>query len=157
MPPPPAISYSPHPFMESLGPLPGSAPYLDMHADEGLCWRYTAIMVAVQVFAFGKVSDNRIARKSARAAKLEREKIRWEKLDEMAGDRKPLETKANGHFGVGADGACDLPKEQITILAKGKENGKTNGATESAISNGHTHGYDCEDSMTETSEEEMMI
>ncbi len=114
-------------------------------------------MVAVQVFAFGKVSDNRIARKSARAAKLEREKIRREKLDEMAGDRKPLETKANGHIGVGADGACDFPTEEVTILVKGKENGKANGVAKSAVSNGHTHGCDCEDSMTETSEEEMMI
>jgi hypothetical protein len=145
MPPPPTISYSPHPFMESLGPLPGTTLALDMHANDQLCWGYTAIMVIAQVFAFGKVSDNRIARKAAR---LERERLRKEKLEKMAETKAPT---TNGHI-AGVDGASEVAGLEFN------GNGHTNGkAMSGTVDKKDTHDLSGEESMIETSEEEMMI
>jgi len=151
MPPPPTISYSPHRIMESLGPLPGSPPYLDMHANDQLCWRYTAVMVIVQIFAFGRVSDNRIARKALRQ---ERERIRKEKLEKIMDKSAP---KTNGHA-VEMDGACDLPRlENPHPNVNGIGNG--NGKAMNGNVNKRLEDFDIEneESMAETSEEEMMI
>ena len=91
--------------MESLGPVPGTTPYLDVHADDAACWRYTAVMVLVQVLAFGRVSDNRTRRRTRRAAKAEREKNRHEQTEcvEEPIDRKSGRIVTNG----GLDGAAD--------------------------------------------------
>jgi hypothetical protein len=59
----PSVSVSPHPRLESLGPVPGSKPYFDMHANDQLCWHYTAFIVVVQLLAMGSVQDNRRKRK----------------------------------------------------------------------------------------------
>ncbi|KAF4632214.1 hypothetical protein G7Y89_g5917 [Cudoniella acicularis] len=120
VPPPPTVSHSPHPFMESLGPVPGSILYLDMHADEQLCWGYTVVMVIIQVLAFGRVSDNRVRRKSAKAAKIEREKIRREKLEKLQAERMHIASQTNGHADA-LDGLRDLPQKNGNI------NGAVNG------------------------------
>lgn len=56
---------------EMLGPPGNQAPYLDMHQDNVLCLKYTALMVVVQVLAYAKVCDNRELRKLAKKAKRE--------------------------------------------------------------------------------------
>jgi len=109
-PSPPVASHSPHPFMESIGPVPGSTPYWDVHADDALCWRYTAIMVLVQVFAFGRVSDNRVARRERKAAAKERRRLESEALiqtDEETVESEKLEAK------LGGDGAQDSSDEWL--------------------------------------------
>ncbi|KAK0119857.1 hypothetical protein ONS95_011287 [Cadophora gregata] len=151
MPPPPSVSLSPHPFMESLGPVRNAPPYLDMHADDQLCWGYTVVMVLVQVLAFGRVSDNRVQRKSAKAAKLEREKIRKEKLEKAAEVRKPAVSKANGHLNGILVGTCDVPAEQKLL------NGVANGGPQPQTSTDERRKeFDSDETMTETSEEEMI-
>ncbi|KAH7354920.1 hypothetical protein BKA65DRAFT_231006 [Rhexocercosporidium sp. MPI-PUGE-AT-0058] len=152
MPPPPSVSHSPHPFMESIGPVRNAPPYLDMHADEQLCWGYTAVMVLVQVLAFGRVSDNRVRRKSAKAAKLERERIRKEKLEKTVEERKIAALKINGHVNGTLDGTCDVPAEQK--LSNGVANG---GPTKEDSSNERRKdSSDSDETLTETSEEEMI-
>ncbi|KAI9850716.1 MAG: hypothetical protein M1838_005207 [Thelocarpon superellum] len=47
-----------------VSPLPrygphATLPYLDVHANDNLCWSYTAFMVGVQLLAFGRVSGMR--------------------------------------------------------------------------------------------------
>ena len=59
------------PSFEVLGPPGNQTPYLDMHKDDALCWKYTALMVVVQVLAYSKVCDNREIRKLAKKAKRE--------------------------------------------------------------------------------------
>jgi hypothetical protein len=54
---------------------------------------HTAIMVFVQLVAFGRVQDNRVRRKSAKTAKIEREKARKENLAAMEEDRRNANTK----------------------------------------------------------------
>jgi hypothetical protein len=134
LPPPPTVSVSPHPFMENLGPLPGTKLFMDIHADEKLCWSYTAVMVFVQVLAFGHVQDNRVRRKSAKAAKIEREKARKEKLAAMEQERRERERgeqKSNGYVG-GMDGMYDLLEEwDGRNMVNG--NGRANGVAKSKI------------------------
>ncbi|KAL2070597.1 hypothetical protein VTL71DRAFT_13623 [Oculimacula yallundae] len=151
IPPPPSVSHSPHPFMESIGPIRNAPPYLDMHADEQLCWGYTVVMVLVQVFAFGRVNDNRVLRKSAKAAKLEREKLRKEKLEKTVVDRKPAALKANGHVNGTLDGTCDVPAEQKSV------NGAANGGIKKQDSSDERRKESDSDETTETSEEEMIL
>ncbi|RDL31950.1 uncharacterized protein BP5553_09352 [Venustampulla echinocandica] len=140
-------SHSPNPFMEMLGPAPGSTPYLDMHSDDQLCcYGYTAIMVMVQIFAFGRVQDNRVRKRGAKAATSEREARRKEKLDILQEDGVEASTKTNGVIRR-SDGATN-------------GNGKCDIARTSTLSNGGVEASDdleTEESMTETSEEEMML
>jgi hypothetical protein len=162
-PSPPVISHSPHPFMESIGPVPGSTPYWDMHADDALCWRYTAIMVLLQVLAFGRVQDNRLARRERRAAiKAERERMRKVEV-ECVGEERKVVAK-----GTGADGAQDPIEEwEGNGHANRKMNGGftgLNGAVklptmgpEKATQREGVDEAESEESLTETSEEEMMI
>lgn len=112
-------------------------------------------MVVVQVLAFGRVQDNRVQRKDRRAAKAERERTRRE-ADGVVESRdvKP----------VGFDGALDSIDEGISfhVPMKGKVNGVANGATiptETSKTAIQTDGLvpESEASLTETSEEEMMI
>jgi hypothetical protein len=149
IPPPPTISFSPHATMERLGPLPGSPPYLDMHTNDQLCWSYTAIMVVAQVFAFGKVSDNRIARKAMREKK---ERLRKEQLESLMLDERLV--KANGYHGSGTDGAMELPIHEHDVA---KSNGNINGQAVNGSASIRKCQSDVDESMTETSEEEMMI
>jgi hypothetical protein len=153
-PPPPTISHSPHTIMESLGPLPGSTPYLDMHADDKLCWRYTIVMVIVQLFSFIRVSDNRGRRRSAReAAKLERERIRKEKSEQIEQMKMHVVSQVSG-TGSYLDGACDFPDEPYTNgIARGEENG----VVEIGKADQRRIESSSEESLTETSEEEIII
>ena len=70
------VSSSLFPTWEKLGPPGNADPYLDMHKNDTLCWRYTAVMVVVQILAYSKVCDNREIRKLARQAKKE-QKMRF--------------------------------------------------------------------------------
>jgi hypothetical protein len=154
MPPPHTISHSPHPVMESLGPLPGSTPFLDMHADDRLCWRYTILMVVVQLLSFVRVSDNRGRRKSAReAAKLERERLRKEKSEQISDHRMHVLTKASG-IGSYLDGACDFPEDHYL---NGTAHEEENGVVEIGKSDERRIDSSSEENFTETSEEEMII
>ncbi|CZS89232.1 uncharacterized protein RAG0_00638 [Rhynchosporium agropyri] len=147
MPPPPSISHSPHSFMESIGPIRNAPPYLDMHADEQLCWGYTVVMVLVQVLAFDRVNDNRVRRKSAKAAKLERERIRKEKLAILKAEvRIPAALKVNGHGNGNLDGTCETPTQQ----------NYSNGATNGGLAKEDSSDERSDEAMTETSEEEMI-
>ncbi|KAG9237775.1 hypothetical protein BJ875DRAFT_369284 [Amylocarpus encephaloides] len=155
VPPPPTASRSLHPTFEKLGPLPGSTPYLDMHADDQLCWGYTVVMVIVQVLAFGRVQDNRSAKKSAKAAKIERAKK--DKSEKAQAERLEVMAKLNEMLGE-IDGTAKSPKENID-KANGHANGqRSNGGLSKAVDGASVP--ESEASMTETSEtseEEMMI
>lgn len=105
-------------------------------------------MVLVQIFAFGKVSDNRVARKNARAARQERERTRQEEVNKKL-EQQALAASTKGHV-ASLDGAADLPTE------------KTNGIEIAIIGSAHSStdslaSLGSDGSMTETSEEEMMI
>lgn len=109
-------------------------------------------MVLVQVLAFGRVQDNRSARKSAKAAKLE--KSRKEKLEKGKAEREKVErmevlAKLNEMMG---EITGDLPNGTC------KENGKglTAGHHPNGLDGSKTF-TESEGSLTETSEEEMMI
>jgi len=147
VPHPPTTSGSPHPFMESIGPAPGSKPYMDIHADDALCWRYTAVMVFVQILAFGRVSDNRVRRKSAKAAKIEREKARKERLAQLEDEMKQRQ-KTKERTG-GLDGIFELLEEYDSGYCIANGNGHAHikegtDSSEESITGG---------SMTDTSEE----
>jgi len=146
-PPPQTISNSPHPIMESLGPLPGSKLYLDMHADDRLCWKYTAIMVVLQLFAIGRVQDNRTRRKAAKAARLAKEKGSREKFDKVAHERKALGLDgADDH-----ERAFDIPQEHpLTGLCQ-----KGDVEVEDSDLEERNSGTESDTSLVETSEEEM--
>ncbi|EKD18279.1 hypothetical protein MBM_03272 [Drepanopeziza brunnea f. sp. 'multigermtubi' MB_m1] len=153
IPPPPSISHSPHPFFESLGPLRNAAVQLDMHADDQLCWSYTALMVLVQILAFGRVNDNRVRRNVAKAAILERERIRKEKTDE---DRKTAALKGPGLASGGLDGTCDVstePKPKVNGAAEAgaKREAPTAQHRKSDSESGTSGG-----NLSETSEEEQI-
>jgi hypothetical protein len=72
----PAIM-SPNKWALPLGPPTTIDPYLDMHANDLLCWSYTMIMVILNILAFGRINDNRERRSAAKAAaKAECERLR---------------------------------------------------------------------------------
>ena len=153
-PPPLTISHSPHPIMESLGPLPGSDPFLDMHADDKLCWRYTIVMVIVQLFSFIRISDNRGRRRSAReAAKLERERVRKEKSEHKEQMKMHAVSQVSGLSNY-LDGACDFPEKRYT---NGTAHGEENGVDKVGEPDERMTESSSEGNLTETSEEEMMI
>ncbi|KUJ16158.1 uncharacterized protein LY89DRAFT_75975 [Mollisia scopiformis] len=156
MPPAPTVSVSPHPIMESLGPSPGSTLYLDMHADDRLCWGYTGVMVVLQMLAIGRVQDNRDRRRAARTAKLEKERGNKEKLESMSSERRAL----------GLDGTDDPPlRRELDRVSNGKQEHPLTGLTrerdvdlmEESDLEERKSGMDSDTSVTETSEEEMML
>ena len=151
IPPPPTISQSPHPVFEKLGPVPGSTLYMDIHADDQLCWKYTALMVVVQLVAFGKVSNNRGQRKAKKAARLEKERLKKEKSEKIDNERLQIVSKTEGHA-IGLVGACDFPEDGAVKLANGTGHG--NGIHPNS---GKKIETEIEESMTETSEEEMRV
>lgn len=150
VPPPPSISHTPHPFMESIGPVRSAAPYLDMHSDEQLCWSYTAVMVVVQILAFGRVSETRVRRKRVKADKIERERLRKEKMESFKVEGKTVGMKGNGHTNGSLDGSCDATAEKAL-------NGNTNGGLKVDKMDKRKLETDSEESLTETSEEEMIV
>ncbi|PSS16505.1 hypothetical protein M430DRAFT_35283 [Amorphotheca resinae ATCC 22711] len=109
---PPITSVSPHPIMESMGPVPGSKPYLDMHADDHLCWRYAVFMVVLQVLVYGRVQVNRIRTKS-RLRQMERKTMETDIVPE---DQKLI-------YNVGSEHAVGF-----TVTAVVDGNGATTGA-----------------------------
>ena len=120
-------------------------------------------MVVVQVLAFGRVQDNRVARRERRAAiKAERERMRKVEAERVGEERKVVAK------GMGVDGAQDSIEE---CEGNGHANGKMNGGfaglneaaklsimgPEKATQREGVDEAESEESLTETSEEEMMI
>jgi len=112
-------------------------------------------MVFVQLVAFGRVQGNRVTRKKIKAERMERERLRREKL---------LALEEKKRLG-GGDGVCEvLQVAECNGLGNGNANGgvKENGKLMNGkiyvpgIANGMME-TDTEESMTETSEEEMFI
>ncbi|KAH8809164.1 hypothetical protein F5884DRAFT_639836, partial [Xylogone sp. PMI_703] len=58
-------SESRYPLIESLGPRPGSTPYVDVHTDDKLCWKYTALMVILQLLVFSLIGEMRLSKSEA--------------------------------------------------------------------------------------------
>ncbi|CAD6441266.1 58c5affb-ca0c-4fcb-8d11-31365e5198a9 [Sclerotinia trifoliorum] len=137
LPPPPTMSTSPHPIFESLGPLPGSQWAFDMHEDDALCWRYTAVMVIIQMWVFGRVSGNRISMKDARAVRIERERVRRERSALI--DAESTSAKSTN----GLDGICEVENGR---MGRAELVGRDNEVIETS-----------DDSTTETSEEEIIV
>jgi hypothetical protein len=115
-------------------------------------------MVIVQVLAFGRVSDNRVARKKAKTAKMEREKARRENSDR--GNTEELETMSKrDKLSTEQEKAGDTP----VTYANGKSNQLLNGNGTIKMTSGapmSEHVAESEESTadtSETSEEEMMI
>ncbi|KAM3086209.1 hypothetical protein ACMFMF_000163 [Clarireedia jacksonii] len=135
LPPPPTISVSPHPIFETLGPLPGTDLAFDMHEDDTLCWSYTFVMVIVQLLAFGRVSNNRVRRSHARASRVGKDKMRKEQKSETIAAEPTVVKAVNGLDGAADSVDCknimnDCRREELTGP---------------------------EESMTETSEEEIIV
>ena len=111
-------------------------------------------MVIVQLFSFIRVSDNRVRRRSAReAAKLERERIRKEKSEQIEQMKMHVVSQVSG-IGSYLDGACDFREEPYT---NGTANGKENGVVQIGKADERRTQSCSDDSLTETSEEEMII
>jgi hypothetical protein len=129
------MSVSPHPIFESLGPLPGTELAFDMHEDEALCWRYTFVMVVVQLLAFGRVSNNRVRRSHARASRGGKDKLRKEKTSEMTAAEPLLVKTVNGFDGTTDPAGCNNDMGDCR----------------------HGELTEPEESMAETSEEEIIV
>ncbi|QSZ28583.1 hypothetical protein DSL72_003081 [Monilinia vaccinii-corymbosi] len=136
-PPPPTPSTSPHPIFESLGPLPGSEWAFDVHKDDALCWRYTAFIVILQMWIFGRINNNRTSMKNAKAVRAERERTRRERSDACGVERTSAKSTA------GLDGACEVENAKFGMAGHPR---RLHEATD--ISDG---------SLTETSEEEIIV
>jgi uncharacterized protein YaiL (DUF2058 family) len=110
-------------------------------------------MVIVQVLAFGRVSDNRVARKTAKTAKIEREKARREICDR--GKTDELESKSKmDKLSTEQENTGDTP----VTYANGKSNQLLNGnRTTTPMSENVAESDESTADTSETSEEEMMI
>lgn len=104
-------------------------------------------MVVVQILAFGRVQDNRVRKKGAKAAKSERERRRMEKLGTLQAGGMEDSTKMNGATNGAANGIANGNGNCKTIGTPAQSNGGAGAITEP----------ETEASMTETSEEEMML
>jgi len=109
-------------------------------------------MVIVQLLAFGRVQDNRVQRKSAKAAKLERENLRKEKLEKTEEDKKYLVMNGNGHV-VGMNGTVDFPDGYMDGAAESTPKAEI----EYEATKENKDESTSEGSLTETSEEEMIV
>lgn len=120
-------------------------------------------MVIVQMLAFGRVQDNRSAKKIAKAAKLEeKERLRQEK------ERTRLERKEEARMKAIAE-AKELEKVRLDkAFANGSSNGIANGAANGVTRRPKSFSITSEASRTETedddgssttgsSEEEMIV
>ena len=159
--------------MDSIGPKRDTGLYMDMHADDNLCWRYTAVMVIVQLLAFGRVQDNRVHRRERREAKraerLERvEKERAVKLERERSlklkeekERMHVVSKINGKACTGSDGVV----EEVPAWEEKLRGNRGLVIDEIVFSNGDAIANrkekaeisESEESLTETSEEEMIV
>jgi len=111
-------------------------------------------MVIVQLFSFIRVSDNRGRRRSAReAAKLERERLRKEKSDQMEETRMHVVSKVSGVGGY-LDGTCDYPEDPYM---NGNAHGEENEVVVIGKPDERRIESSSDESLTETSEEEMII
>ena len=114
------------------------------------------MMVVVQVLAFGRVQDNRVARRERKSAlKAEREKRR--EVLELASEEMKLAKSVGG-----MDGAASIDEGTgLTFMnGNGSMNGGVNGAAKipgKATQAEEMDEIESEASLTETSEEEMMI
>lgn len=161
IPPVPTVSVSPHPFMESLGPVPASKPYMDMHADDQLCWSYTAIMVFIQLLVFGRVQDNRVRRKSARAAKAAKaakvEKAHKQKVADK--ERGPHIVDEHGsRMGCISEMLEELVARPCVSLRPAHSSSYATDVLKTVDErlggNGAKRATECDESLTETSEED---
>jgi len=111
-------------------------------------------MVIVQLFSFIRVSDNRGRRRSAReAAKLERERLRKEKSDQI--DERRMRVDISKVSGVGyMDGACEFPDDPYV---DGNAHGEENEVVVIRKPDERRIESSSEESLTETSEEEMIV
>lgn len=107
-------------------------------------------MVVLQMLAFGRVSDNRVAKKSAKAAKIEKERLRQEQKEE-ARMQALVDVKSTS------------PQSREDKASNGLANGYVNGHTKitkplSEIDAASTE-IESEDSSSTTgsSEEEMIV
>ncbi|TVY56826.1 hypothetical protein LSUE1_G009515, partial [Lachnellula suecica] len=142
VPPPLTQSNSLHPVFEGFGPVPGSAPYIDVHANNRLCWKFTGVIVVVQFLAFTWVSENREQRKARRAARLEKERAKKSKGVKFEDEKTSILTDG-GYM----DGACDFLDDGIRTAANGNGFGAS-----------HSKKFDTEGeetSMAETSEDDL--
>lgn len=111
-------------------------------------------MVLVQLFSFIRVSDNRGRRRSAReAAKLERERIRKEKSEQIEQIKMHVASQVSG-IGSYLEGACDFPEAPY---ANGTAHGEENGVVGIGKPDERRIESSSDESLIETSEEEMMI
>ncbi|TVY38379.1 hypothetical protein LOCC1_G006484 [Lachnellula occidentalis] len=151
VPSPPTVSHSPHPVMEHLGPVQGTTLYMDMHDDDQLCWKYTAVMVVVQLFAFGRVSEKRGQRKARKAAaRLEKERLK-ESSGKSEKDLRQINFQEEC-IAKSWDGTCESPENGALKLAS--ENGHAN---HKAADGGNKSETESEASTTGTSEEGMNL
>lgn len=141
---------------EMLGPPGNAQPYLDMHKDNALCWKCTALMVVVQVLAYAKVCDNRELRKLAKKAKRE------QKLRSAASEKARLAENIN------VVDAIPIAPQYATLKTNGKADGRAivdrsgnitpetsvgSASPEMALNGGMSDFSD----LTDTSEEETII
>jgi len=118
-------------------------------------------MVVVQMLAFGRVQDNRSAKKIAKAAKLEeKERLRQER--EKVRQEKKEEARLNAMVEAKELERIRLEKAFANGLSNGSANGTVNGVTRpksfSITSEAsRTETEDDNDSSTGSSEEEMIV
>jgi hypothetical protein len=150
-----APSTSPHRWLERLGPVANSEPYLDMHANDQLCWSYTIFMVLVQLLAFGRVSDNRVKRRAVRAAKKERERQLKVAVEEAQHARREAAARVTS-----LDGAVETAAIGNGVAKKPVSGHKVTESRVLSTMNGKIKIEDPDESpqeTSETSEEETII
>jgi len=123
---------------------------MDMHDDDQLCWKYTAVMVVVQLFAFGRVSEKRGQRKARKAARLEKERLK-EKSEKSEKDLWQIMSQEERTM-KSWDGTCEFQENGALKLASENEH-----ADDKAAKGGNKFETDSGASTTETSEEEMNL
>ncbi|MCJ1360913.1 hypothetical protein MMC16_000008 [Acarospora aff. strigata] len=128
-----------------LGPSP-TAPHLDMHVSDNLCWSYTVFMVLAQLLAFGRVSQKRQTVRD----KKEAQRVRREETQEAnVGHEMNGATLLNG-----APKLNRTPKENDMADMNGiRITEQLNGAT--GLDRDETDDSDKTEETTE--EEEMML
>ena len=118
-------------------------------------------MVIVQLVAFGRIQDNRVAIKAKRAAKLERRRILSEKSARIDQERRALMGQIDGAFDCFEDA-----DQYVSPCTHGRAaNGTPKMKTEMAVKHERAKdlaskkAMDSETSgeLTETSEEELFI
>jgi len=116
-------------------------------------------MVIVQIFAVGRIQDNREKRKSARAAKAEKERLSKERLRKeheksLQGRSRHTATPMTWNGGCSFDGVVEvIPFEGKDTFASGNGVLPTKCITLEVIK----APSETEDSLTETSEEEVIL